>query len=171
MTEQVRAISTATPGAAPVSIETRMTFTGTRADVWKRIVFYEQLEHPPPLHLRLLLPIPIETIGDKSRVGDEARCRYQRGYLIKRVTGVEVESSYVFDVVEQALDVGNGMKLVGGSYVLRALDDGRTEVALTTRYSSPRSPRWLWKPIEAAVCHSFHRHILREMRRSMEHVA
>ena len=170
MTEHAPAVP-ATSTATPVSIETRMTFTGTPADVWKRIMFYEQLEHRPPLHLRLLLPIPIETVGEKSRVGDEARCLYEGGYLIKRVTGVEAESRYTFDVVEQALDVGNGMKLSGGSYALREVDSGRTEVALTTRYTSARSPRWLWKPIEAAVCHSFHRHILREMRRGVEHSA
>jgi len=170
MTEHAHAVRSASV-TTPRNIETRMTFAGTPTEVWRRIMFYEQLARRPPLHLRLLLPLPIETVGEKSRVGDEARCLYEGGYLIKRVTGVEAESRYTFDVVEQALDVGNGMKLSGGSYEIREVDTGRTEVALTTRYTSARSPRWLWKPIEAAVCHSFHRHILREMRRSVEGAA
>ena len=46
--------------------------------------------------------------------------------------------------------------------------DGRTEVSVSTRYVSNKRPRWLWAILEAMVCHSFHRHILRSMRRAIE---
>jgi len=156
----------ATPAA--ITVETRMVFPGTPEQVWNTIMFYEQLERKPPLHLRLLLPVPIETIGRKSEPGDEARCIYKGGYLIKRVTAIEPGVRYTFEIAEQALSVGGSLKLSGGSYTIRELAPNKTEVALVTRYTSEKWPRWLWKPMEAAVCHSFHRHILREMRRSLE---
>ena len=58
--------------------------------------------------------------------------------------------------------------LSGGGYTLRELPDGRTEVAVMTRYVGGRRPGWFWKPVEAAVCHLFHRHLLAAMRRKVE---
>ena len=131
-------------------------------------MFYEQIDGRPPLHLRVLLPVPLRTVGEKSHVGDEARCLYEGGYLIKRVTQVDPTRLYAFDVIEQTLDVGGGMKLFGGQYTLEERGPRRTDVRLETRYESTRRPRWLWRPIEAAVCHAFHRHILRSMRDGVE---
>lgn len=131
-------------------------------------MFYEQIDERPPLHLRLLLPVPIRTEGRKSEVGDEARCVYVGGHLTKRVTRVERAAVYGFEVIEQQLSVGGGMRLVRGAYSLREQPDGSTQVELSTVYVSTRRPRWLWKPIEAFVCHMFHRHILHAMRRTAE---
>lgn len=131
-------------------------------------MFYEQIDERPPWYLRWLLPIPLGTEGEKTAVGDEARCLYEGGYLIKRVTRVEPEELYEFEVCEQDLHFGGGMVLSGGSYVLTARGDGATEVELTTRYRHGRRPGWLFAPIEGAVCHAFHRHILRAMRRVAE---
>jgi hypothetical protein len=147
------------------SVLTQMVFAIPPAEVWGKLMFYEQIETPPPLYLRLLLPVPTGTEGRKSQVGDEARCLYQGGHLIKRVTQIETGRHYGFEVVEQALEVGGGIRLSGGGYTLRQIPGG-TEVTLATRYVSPRRPRWLWRPIEAAVCHRLHRHILGAMRRS-----
>jgi hypothetical protein len=143
-----------------------MTFDVPPEQAWDALLFYEQIDRPPPLHLRLLLPVPIRTEGRKSEVGDEAMCLYEGGHMVKRVTHVDRGRRYEFEVAEQALVVGRGMRLVGGAYSLRELPRGRTEVAVDTRYASPRRPRWLWKRLEAAVCHMFHRHILRAMRRN-----
>ena len=60
------------------------------------------------------------------------------------------------------------MTLSGGGYTLRELPGGHTEVAVTTRYWAGRRPGWLWKPIEATVCHMFHRYLLAAMRRKVE---
>ena len=150
------------------TVATSMIFDAATADVWDSLMFYEQIDRRPPLHLRLLLPMPIETAGRKSEIGDEARCLYRDGYLIKRVTQVEPRRRYVFEVAEQALVVGGGVKLSGGEYVIREIAHGRAEVQIVTRYTSPRWPRWLWQPVERVVCHSFHRHILRAMRREVE---
>lgn len=128
-------------------------------------MFYEQIEERPPLHLRLLLPLPIRTDGSKSAVGDEAICLYEGGHLLKRVTRVDALRYYGFEIVEQNLAVGGGLILSGGSYTLRELPGHRTEVAVTTRYVSSKRPGWLWRPIEAIVCHLFHRHLLSAMRR------
>jgi hypothetical protein len=156
------------PTGELTSVATSIIFDAAPDDIWERLLFYEQIDQRPPLHLRWLLPVPIETAGRKSGVGDEARCVYESGYLIKRVTEVDRGRRYAFEVAEQALVVGGGMKLSGGEYLIRELARGRAEVRIVTRYASRRWPRWLWRPIERAVCHSFHRHILQAMRRKVE---
>jgi hypothetical protein len=153
---------------ASKSIMTRMAFAAPLDRVWNGLMFYEQIDEPPPLHLRLLLPVPIRTEKTDSTVGAKVRCSYEGGHLVKRITEIDPRRHYGFDVVEQTLSIGGGLKLSGGGYTLRELPDGHTEVAVTTRYAGGRRPGWLWKPVEAAVCHLFHRHLLAAMRRKVE---
>jgi hypothetical protein len=159
---------TAAMAQQPTSIVTRMNFAAAPEQVWDGLMFYEQIEEPPPLPLRLLLPLPIRTYGSKSAVGEEAMCLYEGGHLLKRVTQIDRCRHYGFEVVEQNLAVGGGLTLAGGCYTLRELPGRCTEVAVTTRYVSRKRPGWLWRPIEAAVCHMFHRHLLSAMRRRIE---
>jgi hypothetical protein len=163
-----RAATDSREDRANTSIVTRLTFDVSPEEVWEVLSFYEQLAERPPLYLRLLLPVPVRIEGKKSEVGDEAVCVYDRGQLVKRVTEVDRARALGFVVSSQELAVGGGMRLAGGKYTLRALPHGRTELALSTRYASQRRPRWLWRPIEAAVCHLFHRYMLRAMRREAE---
>ena len=153
---------------ASTSILTRMRFAASPERVWNVMTFYEQIEHRPPLHLRLLLPVPIRTEKIKPNIGEVVRCSYQGGHLLKRLTKIDPQRNYGFDVIEQALAIGGGLTLSGGGYMLRELPGGDTEVAVTTRYVGGRRPDWFWKPIEAAVCHMFHRHLLAAMRRKAE---
>ena len=122
----------------PSSIVTRMSFAASPVQVWKGLLFYEEIGGPPPTHLRLLLPVPIRTEGKVSEVGGEAMCLYEGGHLLKRVTRIEPGQFYEFEVAEQALSVGGGMRLSGGRYTLRELADGLTEVAVETRYVSTK---------------------------------
>lgn len=153
---------------AATSIVTGMRFCASPEDVWNGLMFYEQIPRRPPLHLRLLLPAPVCAGGRRSAVGDETRCIYDRGYLLKRVTRIEPLRHYGFDVVEQNLAIGKGVRLTGGSYRLLGLPGSLTRIELETRFVSSVRPPWLWRRIEAAVCHAFHRHILRAMRREVE---
>ena len=152
----------------PSSIVTRMDFAASPARVWKGLLFYEEIGGRPPTYLRLLLPVPIRTEGKVSEVGGEAMCLYEGGHLLKRVTRIEPGHFYEFEVAEQALSVGGGMRLSGGRYTLRELADGATEVAVETRYLSTKWPRWFWRPLEKLVCHWFHRYLLRSMRLAIE---
>jgi hypothetical protein len=150
------------------SVVTGMRFAAPAEAVWKRLMFYEQIERRPPWLLRQLLPIPIRAEGRESEVGDEIKCQYESGYLVKRVTRIIRRRKYSFDVIEQNLTLHGGIRLSGGSYTICELPDGRTEVALETRYTSPNRPRWLCSRIETTVCHLFHRHILGAMWDDME---
>jgi hypothetical protein len=147
-----------------ISVVTVMNFAASAEVVWENLMFYEQIEKRAPWLLRLLLPVPLRTEGRPRVVGDEIRCLYRGGYLIKRVTRMTQKSNYAFDVIEQSLALGGGIRLAGGSYALHALPGGRTEVALETLHESSNRPRWLCQWIEARVCHLFHRHILGAMR-------
>jgi hypothetical protein len=153
---------------AATSIVTGMRFLASPGEVWDGLMFYEQIPRRPPLHLRQLLPAPMRAEGRRSAVGDETRCVYDKGYLLKRATRIDPWRHYGFDVVEQELAIGRGIRLTGGSYTLLELPDGSTRIWLETGYVSSVRPRWLWRPIEAAVCHAFHRHILGAMRREVE---
>ena len=153
------------------SIVTRMVFAAPPEQIWNGLLFYEQIQERPPLHLRLLLPVPLRTEGGKWRVGDDVKCVYTCGDLIKRITRIDPSRHYEFDVIEQNLKLGGGLALHGGSYALRPLDRGGTEVSVTTRYVSALRPGWLWKPIEATACHMFHRYLLSAMRRKFESVS
>jgi hypothetical protein len=174
MTDQMKAAVAKELGDSTVaateqsSIVTRMNFDASPEQVWKGLLFYEEIGRPPPTHLRLLLPVPIRTEGKVSEVGGEAMCLYEGGHLLKRVTRIERGHFYEFEVAEQALTVGGGMRLSGGRYTLRELPDGLTEVAVETRYTSTKWPRWFWRPLERMVCHWFHRYLLGSMRRAIE---
>ena len=161
-------IDSAAIASRPVSVVTRMIFNAPPDRVWKGLVFYEEVEGKPPLYLRLLLPVPIRNVGKVSKVGDEATCLYKGGHLLKRITDIETDTLYEFEVAEQALSIGGGMRLSGGYYSLRGLPDGQTEVSVATRYLSSRWPRWLWTPLEKMVCHLFHRYLLTSMRSQVE---
>lgn len=153
------------------SIVTLMEFPASPEHTWSGLIYYEQIAERSPLFLRLFLPQPIRTEGRKWAVGDETHCLYERGHLVKRVTQIETGRLYCFDVIEQDLALGGGIRLLGGSYTLRGIGERHTEVALETRYVSSRRPIWLSRSIEAAVCHAFHRHMLRTMRRKLAKVA
>ena len=145
-----------------------MAFAAPPEQVWNGLMFYEQIDERPPLHLRLLLPVPIGTEKTSSAVGARVRCSYVGGHLVKRITEIDPQRHYGFDVVEQTLAIGGGLTLSGGGYTLRELPGGHTEVAVTTRYVGGRRPGWFWKPVETAVCHLFHRHLLAAIRRKVE---
>jgi len=127
-------------------------------------MFYEQIDARPPFYLRLLLPLPTGADSRAAEVGSEVRCSYEGGYLLKRLTRIEPPRHYGFEVVEQNLALGGGLRLSGGCYALHELASSSTELTVTTRYSGARRPRWLWQAVEAAVCHVFHRFLLGAIR-------
>lgn len=153
--------------SAPLGVITRMIFDASPSQAWTSLMFYEEIGARPPFYLRLLLPVPIRTEGKTAEVGNEAKCLYEGGHLLKRTTHIQPGQLYEFEVAEQNLSIGGGMRLSGGRYTLRELSDGRTEVSVETRYVSSKRPRWLWRPLEAMVCHWFHRYLLASMRRKV----
>lgn len=148
----------------PTTVITPMVMAVGQPQVWQSLLFYEQIDRPPPLLLRLLLPRPLGTEGSKAAVGDQSTCLYESGHLLKRVTEIDPMRLYAFSVVEQQLTLGRGIVLNGGAYSLRTLQDAGTELRVTTHYSSRTRPRWLMQPIEIFVCHMFHRFLLRSIR-------
>jgi hypothetical protein len=150
------------------SVATDATFAAGPEDVWQAIAFYEEIEHDPPPLLRLALPRPLRSEGRKGRVGGLVRCSYSKGYLVKRMTEVEENRLLAFDVVEQELRFGAGVRLLGGSVELEPLASRHTRLTMTTRYLSRRlHPRRLWVGLEEMLVHAFHRHVLEGMRRDL----
>lgn len=148
------------PSAVVDEVVTRAGFDASPDDVFRRIMFYEEVPKRPPLLLRILLPVPLTT--HKSDICADAifECSYSGGgHLMKRLTAVEAPQLVRFEVIEQHLGIERCLTTVAGSYEIRANGD-RSEVALTTRYRGHLRPRWLWRMPERILAHQLHRHIL-----------
>jgi Polyketide cyclase / dehydrase and lipid transport len=145
-------------------VTTTYHFSAPPEAVWQCLMFYEDVPRRPWPLLRLVLPQPVRSEGDKRSVGAIVRCTYDRGYLIKRITAVEAPRHLRFEVTEQRLGIENRIRTCQGWYELRPTADAGTDVALTTYYAGRWRPRALWRAIEHYVGHRVHLHILRGMR-------
>jgi hypothetical protein len=152
-------------GGVRESHATRVTLDAPPHAVWNQIMFYEEVPGRPALLLRILLPRPVRTGGDK-RAGALVRCVYTAGELAKRITTVEPPHVLEFDVVEQRLGIESCVRARGGSYRI-ASDGDVTDLVLLTRYDAYLRPRSLWRPLEALLVRQLHRHILGGIRAAL----
>jgi hypothetical protein len=149
-------------------VATTVCFDATAETVWQGMLFYEEVPSRPMPLLRLFLPAPVRTEGEKTRVGATIECTYDRGYhLEKRITAAERARFVRFDVLVQQLGVEDCISMTGGSYEMSD-HPGGSELVLTTRYRGHLRPRWLWRPLERFLAHRLHRHILDGMRAALE---
>jgi|RhiMethySRZTD1v2_1073278.scaffolds.fasta_scaffold280140_2 hypothetical protein len=126
---------------------------------WEALRFYEDIPTRPSAILRLVLPTPRRSEGQKAQPGALIRCTYDGGALVKRITIADRPSLLRFEVLEQRLGIENCVSLGEGSYEIRVHGTGST-VLLTTAYRGHLRPRFLWRPLERALAHAVHRHIL-----------
>jgi hypothetical protein len=141
------------------TVITRLQLEARLDVVWHHLMFYEEIPERPGLLLRTLLPHPVATRGDKTRVGATVRCVYRHGALAKRITSVDPPHLLQFEVVEQRLGIEDCVVALGGSYRLSACRGG-TDLALLTEYRTYLGPRDLWRPLEALLVRQLHRHVL-----------
>lgn len=154
------------PFARPIAeVSTSATFDVPAPAAWDGIVFYEQVEHEPPLLLKLALPRPVRAEGSKAAVGDVERCLYVRGSMLKTITRREEHRLLAFDVSEQHLHFEHDVELIDGSFILQPLGERQTRVVLTTRYRRLLRPAWLWQSLEREIIHTLHEHVMEGMRR------
>jgi hypothetical protein len=149
------------------AVTTRVRLNASPGTVWDHIMFYEDVPGHPSLLLRALLPYPVRTHGDKTRVGTTVRCEYKGGNLVKRITSADSPYRLRFDVIEQQLGIENCVRAVGGSYQISPCGD-ESEVLLTTMYHSFLRPRSLWRPFESFVLTRLHGHILRGLETAVD---
>jgi len=142
---------------------TTVRFDAPPEAVWRGMLFYEEVPRRPLLFLRLFLPRPLRTSGEKTIVGSIIRCEYDGGSLVKRITRADAPHRVEFDVLEQRLGVEGCVSMGHGSYDIAGVDGG-SDVVLTTNYRGHLRPRWLLRPLERYLAHAVHRHILAGMR-------
>lgn len=142
------------------AVATRVRFNASPEAVWNHIKFYEEVSGRPAFLLRVLLPYPVRTEGDKTRMGATVRCAYSVGGLAKRITAVEPPRFLQFEVIEQRLGIEGCILTLGGSYEISIRGDA-SDVVLVTNYLAYLRPRYLWRPLEALLVSQLHQHILR----------
>jgi len=145
--------------AAREAITTRLRVKAPPDIIWERLNFYEDVPKRPGFLLRTLLPEPIRTTGDKTRVGGVVHCIYRGGTLSKRITSIEPPRRLHFEITAQNLGIEDCILTVAGSYQLQEIQDG-TELLLTTAYRAYLHPRELWRPVEERLVNQLHGHIL-----------
>jgi len=158
------------PRAEVEEITTRLQLPAPPAQVWGALKFYEEVPSRPGALLRLGLPAPVRSEGEKTRVGGTVRCVYEGGHVLKRTTSAEPPNVLRFEVFEQRLGLEHCLSLSDGVYEIRAVPGG-AEVALTTRYRGHLRPRALFRPLERRLTHEIHGHILAGMRTALEAAA
>lgn len=149
------------PHTALCAVVTHGWIDAAPEEAWRRIVFYEDVSHrPPPLLLRVFLPVPLRTSKPGLVPGALVHCSYTGGgHLVKRITDVQPPSLVRFEVIEQHLGIERCVVTAAGSYDIRRCEAG-SEIALTTTYRGHLRPRWLWRRAERWMAHALHRHIL-----------
>jgi hypothetical protein len=126
---------------------------------WRGMLFYEEVPHRPRRFLRMFLPQPVRTEGDKTKVGALVRCIYDGGHLLKRITVAQPARMVRFEVLEQRLGIEDCVSMGQGSYEIRPASGG-SEIVLTTHYRGHLRPRWLWRRLERSLARGMHHHIL-----------
>lgn len=149
------------------AVSTTIEFEASSEEVWRALMFYEEVPEKPWLLLRLFLPRPVRTEGGKTEIGNLVRCTYDGGHLVKRITAVEHARLIEFEVLEQRLGIDNFVSMGRGSYILRDVGGGLCDVILTTHYRGHLRPRRLWQHFEHFVARELHLHILNGMRASV----
>jgi len=143
-----------------LTLATHLTIAASAERVWASLQFYEELDSPPPLLLRLFLPRPIAVPSAAPELGRETTLRYAGGHYARRVVRHEPPRSHEFEVTEQRIAKDRGVILVGGAYALRKFGPNHTDLSITTVYSSRLRPRWLFQSLESAICRRLQRHLL-----------
>ncbi|MGB7022205.1 MAG: hypothetical protein WBD73_00260 [Candidatus Acidiferrales bacterium] len=150
------------------AVATRVHFDASPEAAWDRLMFFEEVPGRAPLLLRALLPRPIRTEGDKTRIGTKVRCVYKGGDLVKRITSVEAPHLLEFEVVDQRLGIEDCIRTLGGSYQIYSCGDA-ADVVLITNYEAYLRPRSLWRPLETLLVSQLHKHILRGVSAAVFH--
>jgi len=158
------------PSATVEEVTSRVQLPAPPERVWGSLKFYEEVPSRPGALLRIGLPAPVRSEGEKTRVGGTVRCVYEGGYVLKRTTSAEPPNVLRFEVFEQRLGLERCLSLSDGVYEIRAVPGG-SEVALTTRYRGHLRPRGVFRPLERRLAHEIHGHILAGMRTALDTAA
>ncbi|MBU6413171.1 MAG: SRPBCC family protein [Planctomycetes bacterium] len=147
--------------AKPGELETVVTRVEIAAEpdrVWDSLMYYEEVTHPPPWILRVGLARPTATEGWSRKVGETKKCLYNKGWITKRVTGVETNRTLTFDVIEQNIGYERDVRLTGGSFELEPMAGGGTRLVMKTAYRPLLGPRfgWAWaEHLAVGILHEY----------------
>jgi len=147
------------------SARTSLSIAADKAEVWKKVGFYEHVNKQPTWLLRLSLPVPCAVEGRHDRVGDTCRCRYSDGgYLTKRITRIVDDTRIEFEIIEQSIRYQDKVRLLGGCIEVTADGEGRSMVNMVTYYENRFTTKHLTSYCINRVIKAMHRFVIEDMR-------
>jgi hypothetical protein len=151
------------------SATTSMKIQANKADIWKKVGFYEHIQKAPNWLLKLSLPVPQEVDGQHGKVGDTCRCKYSDGgFLTKRMTRIVGESRIEFEIIEQSIRYSNTVKLLGGSIEVEEVGEGLCMVHMVTYYENLSSLKTIAAVFINKVIKTMHQFVMDDMRQQLE---
>lgn len=151
------------------SAATSMSIQASKADVWKKVGFYEHVNKQPNLLLRLSLPVPQEVEGQHGKVGDTCRCKYSDGgFLTKRITRIVDESRIEFEIIEQSIRYQDSVKLLGGHIEVEEVDESQCIVHMVTFYENRFNLEAISSIFINKVIKTMHRFVIDDMKLQLE---
>ena len=146
-----------------------MSIQASKADVWRKVGFYEHVAKEPNWLLKLSLPVPREVEGRHEKVGDTCRCKYSDGgFLTKRITNIVDETRIEFEIIEQSIRYQDTVKLLGGYIEVEEVDDTVSIVHMVTFYENHFNLETLSSMFIDKVIKSMHRFVIDDMRLQLE---
>ncbi|OGB23809.1 MAG: hypothetical protein A3I66_20660 [Burkholderiales bacterium RIFCSPLOWO2_02_FULL_57_36] len=151
------------------SAMTSMNIQAGKADIWKKVGFYEHVNKQPSWLLRLSLPVPQQVEGQYSNVGDICRCRYSDGgYLTKRITRLVDQNRIEFEIIEQSIRFQDTVKLLGGYIEVEEVDESRSIVNMVTYYENRISPTSISSIFIDKVIKTMHQFVIEDMQQQLQ---
>ena len=152
------------------TINTSLVLDAPPRRVWDALLFFGDVKAEPPWLAEVGLPHAVRVEGNLGGVGDSRRCVYSKGYLVKKVTAWQPHQRLGFKVTAQHRVETRSAELKGGAFHLTPIANGtKTRLRLTTKYRPLLQARTIWSPLERATVHVLHKHVLRGVRRQLDH--
>ncbi len=146
------------------SIQTTMTVSADVAEIWDKVCFYEEVEGTPTWFLRMVLPLPLRTVGDHKTVGTICRCEYSEGqHILKKITASVENDLLAFDVVETTERFARHIRLKGGTIRVAPTPQGGAVVTMVTDYEPNRGVGMLRSALIFCAIRAMHRFVIRDM--------
>jgi uncharacterized membrane protein YhaH (DUF805 family)/uncharacterized protein YndB with AHSA1/START domain len=167
---------------APVyEVVTTVDVAAPPANVWKRVVEFDEIEDPPTWLFRAGIAYPVRATIDGTGVGAIRRCEFSTGAFVEPITVWDEPRRLAFDVIAQpppmrelsiyskvyAPHLDGFFRSSRGEFRLVPTATG-TRLEGHTWYSVAIFPQAYWRTLSDLLLHRIHQRVLDQVKREAE---